>query len=245
MAADRRARRLALPGGAALKLAISHRYDFGSDRALVGAELAGEAAWDALRLGSGGAFGLPETRAEWAALADADRIAEARARALAALLDRRGVQTLASYGAGAAVTELWLARLAPGRRLVVTEFAPATVERLAALFPEAEVRRHDLRRDPPVADADLHLFHRIDTELDDESFRAVLARFRAVPVVVVATELLSARAVLRELRTRLRPGVTRAGLVRSRGAFESLWRDTHDGIPLRVHDLHGWLLEPR
>ena len=244
MAADRRACRLALPGGAALKLAISHRYDFGSERALVGAELAGAAAWDALRLGSG-PFSLPETRAEWEALADADRIAEARARALAALLDRRGVQTLASYGAGAAVPELWLARLAPGRRLVVTEFAPATVERLAALFPEAEVRRHDLLADPPVAQADLHLFHRIDTELDDVSFRAVLARFRAVPVVVVATELLSARAVLRELRTRLRPGVTRAGLVRSRGAFESLWRDTHDGIPLRVHDLHGWLLEPR
>jgi len=245
MAADRRARRFPLSGGSSLKLAISHWYDFGSDRALVGAELAGEAAWDALRLGSRGAFGLPETRAEWEARADADRAAGARARALVALLDRRGVRTLASYGAGAAVPELWLARLAPGRRLVVTEFAPATVERLAALFPEADVRRHDLRRDPPVADADLHLFHRIDTEFDDESFRAVLARFSAVPVVVVATELLSARAVLRELRTRLRPGAARAGLVRSRDAFEALWRDTHDGVPLRVHDLHGWLLEPR
>ena len=228
-----------------MRLSISHWYDFGGDRPLVGSELAGEAAWDALRLDSAGAFGLPATRAEWEALADADRDVEARARAVDALLDRRRVGTLASYGVGTAVPELWLARLAPERRLVVTELGTGTVARLATLFPEADVRRHDLRRDPPVAEADLHLFHRIDTELDDGGFRAVFARFRALPVLVVATELLTVRAAVRELRTRARGRATRAGLVRSRAAFEALWRDTHDGVPVRVHDLHGWLLEPR
>ena len=245
MAPDRRDGRVAVRGGAPLRLEVSHWYDFGDDRPLVGAELSGEEAWDALRLDTHGPFGLPETRSAWEARADADRNAEARARALTALFDDRGVRALASYGVGTAVPELWLARLTPGRRLVVTEFAPATVERLTALFPEADVRRHDLRLDPPVADADLHLFHRIDTELDDDSLRAALARFAAVPVVLVATELLSTRAVLRELRTRVRPGAVRAGLVRSRGSFEALWRETHTSAPLRLHDLDGWLLEPR
>lgn len=142
------------------------------------------------------------------------------------------------------MTELWLARLRPGRRLVVAEFAPETVERLAALFPEAEVVRHDLRTDRPLA-ADTHLLLRVDTELDHRAFRAVLARLARQRVLVVATELLTPRALARELRTRLRPGATRAGLVRSRGAFEALFAPTHDARRLRVHDLHGWLLEPR
>jgi hypothetical protein len=224
-----------------MRLVIPHWFDFGVDRRLVGPALAGPERWDALRVRSHGVFALPPDRTELDRRADADQTARARAEALTMHI---GAQSVASYGVGAAVTELWLARLHPGRRLIVTEFAPETVERLAALLPEFDVRRHDLRSDGPL-DADLHLFHRIDTELDASTFRDVLQHFAPVRVLVVATELLGPRAVARELRTRVRPGATRAGLVRSRGAFEALWRPTHEARRLRVADLEAWLLEPR
>jgi hypothetical protein len=225
-----------------VRLAIPHRYRFGRDRLVVGRELAGERAWDALRLESDGPFALPATRADWEARA-ADPLVAARAAALHRHLgDARAV---ASYGVGTAVTELALARLAPGRRLVVTEFAPETVERLVGLFPEAEVVRHDLRRDLPVEGIDAHVLHRVDTELDDAGFEGLLRRFRSVTLIVVATELLGLRPFARELVTLARGGSTRAGLVRSRGAFESLWRETHAASRLEVHDLQGWLLVPR
>jgi hypothetical protein len=224
-----------------VRLAISHYFDFGTERALVGEALVGPERWDALRLRTDGAFALPATRPELEARADADAVAAGRAREIGAIA---GARSIASYGVGAGVLELWLRRLEPERRVVLTEFAPETVDRLARLLPELEVRRHDLRLDPPLEE-DLHLFHRIDTELDDTAFRALLARFRDVPVLVVATEVLGPRALVRELRTRLRPHATRAGLVRSRGAFEALWGRTHAARPVRVHDLQGWLLEPR
>ena len=50
-----------------------------------------------------------------------------------------GARTLASYGVGTAVLELWLARIRPARHLVVTEFAPETADRLLSLLPELEV----------------------------------------------------------------------------------------------------------
>jgi hypothetical protein len=39
--------------------------------------------------------------------------------------------------------------------------------------------------------------------------------------------------------------LTRAGWLRTRYAFEALWRDTHDAQPLRLYDLEGWALTPR
>jgi hypothetical protein len=227
-----------------VRLSVTHWYDFGGDAGLVGSDLVGAEAWDALRTATSGPFGLPESRAAWEAAAD-NPVVKARACAVDATVRARGVRALASYAVGTAVGELWLTRLDPSRRIVVTEFAPLTAARLERLFPEAEVREHDLRTDVPIPDVDLHLLYRVDTELTDDLFSDLLARFARVPLVVVATELLTPRAVLRELRTRMRPRATRAGLVRSRDAFEAILQETHDARRLRIHDLQGWLLEPR
>lgn len=224
-----------------MRITIPHRFRFGSDRALLGRELAGEAAWDALRLRTQGSFALPGSRDEWERLA-ADPAIVARARAIRDLVPDR---SLASYGVGTGTTELALARLDAGRRIVMTEFAPGTVERLRSLFTEGEVFEHDLRADPPVAGIDTHLFIRIDTELDDAAFEEVLRRFRSERMLILATEVLGPRAVVRELATLLRGATTRAGHVRSRGAFEALWRGTHDARRVVVADLNGWLLTPR
>jgi hypothetical protein len=228
-----------------VRITLRHHFDFGADRELVGDDLVRPEAWDALRTRTDGAFALPADRTAWEATADAGTDIAKRARAIDAVLAERAVGTLASYGVGVAALELWLHRLAPHRGLTLTDFGPATVERLTALFPDAEVHRHDLLRDAPLP-ADLHLFHRIDTEFDDDQYRAVLERFRAVPVLVVATEVIGLRRAAAELRKRVRPRrITHAGYIRTRAAFESLWDPTHSMTPLRLHDLDGWLLEPR
>src|SRR4051794_24313501 len=228
-----------------MRLTIPHYYDFGADRALVGDDLVRPEAWDGLRTQTAGPFALPAERTALERAADERDDLRTRARAIGAWLDGHGVSRLASYGVGGALLEVWLHRETPERELVVTDYAPKTVERLAALLPEMTALRHDLLVDAPV-DADLHLFHRIDTELTDAQWRDVFKRFAGERVLVVATEVIDLRRVLAELRGRLRRrGASRAGWIRTRRSFESLWSRTHRAEPLRFADLDAWVLEPR
>jgi hypothetical protein len=224
---------------------MRHHFDFGPDRAVVGDDLVRAEAWDALRTRTDGAFSAAASREELERTADGRPEIGERARAIERWLEQQEVEALASYGVGGAVLEAWLLRLGPERRLALTDYGPATVERLRALFSAAEVVRHDLLRDAPL-DADAHLFHRIDTELTDEEWRQVLDRFASETILVVATEVATTARLVQELllRTRNRH-LTRAGWLRTRGSFEALWRGTHDAKPLRLHDLDGWVLTPR
>jgi hypothetical protein len=228
-----------------LRITLRHHFDFGADRRAVGDNLVRPEAWDALRLQTDGAFALARSREELDRTAEERPEIGERARAVDAWLRERNVRTLASYGVGGAVLEAWLQRLEPDRRLLLTDFAPETVERLRALFPRDEVVRHDLLADPPLL-ADAHLFHRIDTELSNEQWAGVLQRFAAETVLVVATEVATAPSFAQELLLRARRRrLTRAGWLRNRGAFEALWSETHDATPLRLNDLEGWALTPR
>jgi hypothetical protein len=230
-----------------MRITLPHYFDFGADRALVGDDLVRPEAWDALRTQTDGPFGLPANREDWERVADERRDIRDRAEAINVLLDRRGVSRLASYGVGGAPLECWLKRLAPSRELIVTEYAPATIERLRSVFPEAEVRAHDLFADPPV-DADLHLFHRVDTEFTNRQWRVIFRAFRNVPVLLVATEVATLdriAAVLKTLPGNRRRRATRAGVIRNAAAFEALWRQTHSARRVRVNDLDAWELAPR
>jgi hypothetical protein len=228
-----------------MRITIRHHYDFGADRELVGDDLVRPESWDALRIQTSGPFAAPPTREELAATAEALPEIGRRAREIDKWLEQNGVRTLASYGVGGGILECWLERLRPERRLLLAEYAPATVERLRKLFPEADVRRHDLLADAPL-EADAHLLHRVDTELTNEEWREALRRFAGQRVLVVATEIATPKRLLLELLLRLRVRrLSRAGWLRTRDAFEALWRDTHDARPLRLHDLDGWDLVPR
>jgi hypothetical protein len=225
-----------------IPLTIAHQYDFGDDAGRVGPDLVNPASWDAVRR-TAGPFGLPATRAEWERAAARPEY-ETRAATIARIAKELGARRLCSYGVGAAYVELNLARAYPEGKLICTDFAPQTVERLAVLFPEADVRLSDLRDDSPLP-ADLHLLHRVDTELPNREWRQVLARFRA-PVLLVATELLDWVALSRELRRRLaRSDAARAGYIRTEAAMRSLWKRTHVDRTIAVGELHGFLLLPR
>lgn len=242
----------ALPGDAerryrrcGVRLTVPHYYDFGQDRRLVGDDLVRPDAWDGLRVETDGPFGLARSREQLEEQASGRPEIQARARALDAWLSHAGVSRLASYGVGGALLELWLHRIRAERELILTDYAPRAVQRLAQIFPEAEVLRHDLSTDRPL-DADVHLFHRIDTELRDREWRRVLRRFADRRVVVIATEVIDVRRAVSELGMRVRSRhVTRAGWIRTRASFEALWRRSHIATPLRFGDLDGWALEPR
>jgi hypothetical protein len=224
---------------------MRHYFDFGPERELVGDDLVRAEAWDALRVRSGGPFAMPETRAAFERSADEQPELAERARIIDRELERRDVQTLASYGAGTGLVEISLERLRPERRLLVTDYAPQTVERLRGFFPAAEVRQHDLIRDGPL-EADAHLLHRVDTELTDDEWRALLRRFAAETVVVVVTEVATLPRLGAELLGRVRRrGLSRAGWLRTRDAFEALWKPTHAAVAVDFNDLQGWVLEPR
>ena len=226
-----------------MRLTIRQRYPFGPERELVGDRLVRPEAWDALRLESAGPFAAPADRAELDGRVAADAVLRRRALAIDAALQETGAASVASYGVGAGLLEAALAQLHPERELILSEFAPGTVERLSLLFPGVRVQRMDLLRDPPLPAA-AHLFHRIDTDLDDAGWRAVFARFGGERIVLVAGATLDLRSAYVQLRLRLRRGTTDAGWLRTRAAFEALWEDTHRATPRRFEDLEGWVLEP-
>jgi hypothetical protein len=228
-----------------MRITIRHHYDFGADRRLVGEDLARPEAWDALRTGTSGPFSVAASGEQLDRDARERPELERRAREIDRWLDENHVGTLASYGVGGGILEWWLERLASQRRLLLAEYAPKTVERLDELFPAAEVYRHNLAADPPL-NADAHLFHRVDTELTNAEWLETLRRFAGERVLVVATEVATPPRLLQELFLRLRSRrLTNAGWLRTRDAFEALWRDTHEATPLRLHDLEAWSLEPR
>jgi hypothetical protein len=227
-----------------MKITIRHHFNFGVDRPVVGADLVKPDAWDALRTRTRGPFTIAQDRAELEQMADENPDIGERVRQIDTWLRERNVDTLASYGVGGAVVELWLHRLSPERKLRLTDYAPKTVERIQELLPEAEVARHDLLEDAPL-DAAMHLFHRIDTELMNREWVTVFERFARVPILLVATEVADLSRLIAELQMRLRGhGLSRAGWLRTRDAFESLWSGTHTATHLRFHDLEAWSLEP-
>jgi hypothetical protein len=225
---------------------IPHLVDLGTEQALVGRRLHGVDGWEALRTQSAGAYSVPPDRLAWQAAADARPELAARMQAVAALLEDLAATSAVSYGAGSALAERWLLRASPQLRLTVTDVGDGTVRALRGLLGEAaQVRRHDLLADAPLP-ADAHLFNRLDTEFSGRAWRGILRRFERETVVLVATDVLTLPRLVEQLRAMpSRRAWTRAGWERTRGAFESLWRATHDAEPFLAGDLDAWLLRPR
>lgn len=226
-------------------LTVSHYADFGDAGRLIGDEL-DATAWDALRIETEGAYSLPDTREglERKAAGLPDWVG--RAEAIDGVLRDRHVNSVASYGAGAGLIEVLLLRLAPERPMILTEYAPATVERLRSVLPEASVLDHDLLTDPPL-EAAVHLFHRLDGSLSNSQWRQVFRAFAGQRILFVSSGIIDRRRAWDHIRHRrtMRARYMRVGWLRTRGAYERLWRRTHRHERLWLVDLDGWWLEPR
>lgn len=229
-----------------MRLTLPHYYDFGPDRDLLGEDLLGPDDWDSLRVEGRGIFRFPAEADEYEKLVSESEWQERRARALAGWISESGAASLATYGVGPGIVETWLGRLVPDLRLVLSDIAPRTVERLKVHFDDAEVHLHDFCREQPL-DAELHLFNGVDTELHDRMWRDVLRRFSDHRVIFFPGIALGPKVIAGELWTR-RPGrrPMRAGWWRTRDRFEELFRPTHDLQRLRAPGVApAWLLEPR
>lgn len=223
-------------------MTLRHTFDFGSDRSAIGSDLVRPEAWDAVRETSG-PFGLPARRSDWERAAAQPELVR-RARDIVAVSASLSARSLCSHGAGTGALELNIHLAAPTLALMCTDYAPRTTERLRRLFPEATVITHDLRRDQPPQ-ADLHLMHRIDTELDTSTWRRVYPRF-TTPILVVPVLLLGLDRVVKELGLRvLRPSATRAGWVRTEDALRALWSDTHEDEAVRIGGQRSFVLRRR
>jgi hypothetical protein len=225
-----------------MRLKVRHVFDFGEDRKSVGASLTAPTSWDAARELKG-PFELPPDRELWEERAENPNL-RARACDIVSVARALGARTVCSYGVGIGALEFNVHRLAPDLSLVCGDYAPRTVERLTELFVEATVRRHDFASDLPLH-GDLHLMHRLDSELNDSEWRAVLARFHQ-PILFVPGLVLDAAVAAKELARRaLKWRATEAGWYRNEDALRSLWIHAHEDRPLFVGSAHAFLLVPR
>ncbi len=121
---------------------------------------------------------------------------------IAAFMAARGMTTVLSVGCGIGWLEYQL--LDPGRRVIVTDVTES-VDRLNGFDVFDQAFRFDVLVDElPVADVDLVVLSRVDTEFTDEQLAQVFARLRrqgVAHVCVVATCLLGWRQGAAELRT--------------------------------------------
>jgi hypothetical protein len=223
-------------------LTVRHYFGFGVERAVLGDDLLSAAAWDALRTRTDGVFSLPTTREALIRVARSYSQWVERAALLNAMI---GDRTIASYGVGSALIEVLLLDLAPRRRMTLTQYAPATVERLTELLPDQVVVLHDVLNDPPLA-ADLHLFHRLDVSLSGRQWHQVFRALADQPILFVGEPVSPARAWKEmRLRRQRRANGVMAGWIRTRGAYESLWRATHRHEHRPLNDMDAWFLTPR
>lgn len=197
-----------------------------------GMTLGSPEAWDAVRTSSDQHFGIPETTDEWRRAAERPNF-QARARDVMNVASKLRANRICSYGVGTAMMELNLSG-----DVAVTEYAPLTVERLKDVFAHAFI--HDLTRDPPVK-ADLHVFHRVETELTDRQWRELFTRFRA-PILVVVDDYATGQHIRSAIRNR---GRKASGWVRTRPRLLGLWRGTHCHEQVLIGELDGYLLLPR
>ena len=215
-----------------VRITIRHHFDFGADR-----ERRRRRPRPARGLGRAAHTDRRRLRSRRVARGARARAAEARRRSASARgrstrwLEQNATSARSRRTASAAAcSRRWLQRLRPERRLLLAEYAPETVERLRALFPGAEVRPARPARRPAADGGRAPLpprRHRADRRA---VARGRCGASRARRVLVVATEVATPRAArCRSCSCALRSRrLTRAGWLRTRGAFEALWRDTHD-----------------
>lgn len=194
-----------------------------------------ETTWEKMRA-LPGPFALPATEREWREIAAGSAVV-ATADGIRRVALGLGATSLASYGVGCGFVE---SHLLDTFRLTCGDITPDAVVRLARFMPGAEVLVHDLARDKPLP-ADLHLMHRVETELSNEVWRDVFRRFAGETILVVPGEMISVRQAVGLWRAKTG---TAAGWARTERALAKLWSGTHAATPVSVGGSRGFVLRP-
>jgi hypothetical protein len=222
-----------------MKYTMRHYYPFGRGTNLAGDNLLSPSAWDQVRMTDNSVnaalgFYLPEDRPDWVRVCDESSSAAASAADIAKIVRHGRFTTVLSVGVGRACLEYHLKRLEPAVSLVCTEYSPRVVERLRQVFLECDrIEFLDIKTSAwtDAGPRCLVLLNRVDTELDDQEWRAVFKNLAAGGVqniLVVASGFLTPRALAFELRQRMmniffRRRLTFAGYRRTKARFKELW----------------------
>jgi hypothetical protein len=232
-----------------MKLTVRHYHPFKDASMLPDGKLDSPEAWDALRA-QDPHFSVPESREAWLRVSEGverrdgqdGRLIE-RAGVVAETLRSHKITSLISIGAGAAGLEYQVQKRLPNLRVVVTEYAPETVQRLAHVFTEAEeVRAFDLVKDSwsivtarADEDTSVVLMYRLDAGFTDGEWREIFTRLHSEgvkQVLYIPTGFLTVKGFLLRLVARVRGALSGrkfsfAGYLRTRDTFRSYWADLY------------------
>lgn len=212
-------------------------------------------AWDHLRQGAGGEdYAIPKLRENWVRRCQEHTEAAQGAHAIVEVARGINCTTVFSVGVGRGCVEYHMKQLNPNLRIVSTEYSRSAVELLQVVFTECDrIAAFDMTSAcwPAFSEESLYLLYRVDTGLSDDQWRGVfgnMADSGVVRILMVATDFLNARALLRELVRRGRSQVlgtplTFAGYLRSKSMFRDLWRPHYEAVAEhQIGGLTGFLL---
>ncbi len=157
----------------------------------------GKLFWDELREDKSNVpFFIPENRADWLESISKASDLEERAQRIGSFAKEYGSK-LFSFGVGNGSLEYNIKKFFPHIHLVCSDFAPRTISRLKKVFVEAdELFVFDMLNDKweNVVDNGLVLLNRVDTEFDDQQWKAILSNMKkggVKSVLFVPSDVLS------------------------------------------------------
>jgi hypothetical protein len=221
-------------------------------------ELLSPESWDVLRQGHP-FFSIPETRKEWVKVSELsvtkdgqDKDLAARARDIAALIEKHRFSRVFSVGVGGAALEYQLIKLMPALPLICSDYSAKTVETLKKVFIEADdVIKFDIlkagwkeEKQRYLGDNGLLIMYRIDASFSDGEWRELFERLSAAGirnVLVIPTGMLTILSVYnrksREVKWFLNgTPLVWSGYVRTKRRFQEFW---HSLYTEEMHTLGG------
>ena len=236
---------------------MKHYYYFGEKTDVIGGNLIRPSSWDALRTADSGPqddFSMPESRTAWEEKSLSNTVFARRADALTDFLKPR-CRRVYSYGVGCAFLEYLLKKRDPMLFLRCSDFTPRMIERLKKVFTEAdEIVLFDMLSgawDNGGPDC-VHMFHRVDTEFNDQQWRDVFRRMSRAGVenvLFIPSEYLTVRRIVVQkikyfLYSWTGRKMTFSGFLRTKEQFVSLVSEFY-GIAqiVSIGDLTGLLLK--
>lgn len=238
-----------------MRFTVKHFYDF--QNAVDAQEDLNPACWDALRLNNSAddnMFGIPTSSAIWRERILANLILQERVKAILNLMQGR-FSRLNSYGIGSGGIEFLIKREAPHIFVEGSDCAPKTVERLRGLFKEADrIIQFNILNDEWVNDGPccLYLFHRIDTEFDDQQWRIIFEKIWRTGIeyiLFIPSEFLTFGRLVRQkikllLYMVLGRRLTFAGYLRTKEQFFSFFFGKYKVEQVcKIGDLEGLFLK--